>query len=519
MAPRRSAKAARIATGAERRRKKRLEEGALRDLQSACYLDDLTVEGSIEKSLEGHVIKIDLADCNICALPNSIGQLKALTKLDLFNCENITRLPEGIGGLTALETLTLDHCFFLAALPAAIGELKSLTELNLNLCESLVALPDSIGGLAALTILNLGGCYELVALPKAIGDLKALTVLCLDECSSLTELPDTIGGLIALKELDSCNCPIAALPDAIGRLGALTELNLRRCPITALPDTIGELGALTKLNLAGCSSLATLPAAIGELGALTALYLGGCSSLAALPNAIGELKALTTLELRECSSLAALPPTIKAIAKLEVQGWEQPLSGYARFLQLARPRIEAMFHGLIITKIIKGSVSEFWDDLSESKRAKLDDPHDGDAHGEILVRNLMKVLRRQKRRICDICSRVRPLAEDRFLVCWCGAQRYCGEKCQEMAWKLHHSRTCASGHTWSAAHLDLFRSLEQERAEAEGKLEYYRKRLSVNVLNQDEAEDEADWVALQRNLELAKQTLIANNPPPADRER
>ena len=85
MAPRRSAKAARIATGADRRRKKRLEEGALRDLQSACYLDDLTVEGSIEKSLEGHIIKIDLADCNICALPNSIGQLKALTKLDLFN--------------------------------------------------------------------------------------------------------------------------------------------------------------------------------------------------------------------------------------------------------------------------------------------------------------------------------------------------------------------------------------------------------------------------------------------------
>ena len=86
-------------------------------------------------------------------------------------------------------------------------------------------------------------------------------------------------------------------------------------------------------------------------------------------------------------------------------------------------------------------------------------------------------------------------------------------------WDAGHAETCASGYTWSNEDLDLFRSLEQERAEAEGKLEYYRKRLSVNVLNQDEAEDEADWVALQRNLELAKQTLIANNPPPADRER
>ena len=500
MAPRRSAKAARIATGAERRRKKRLEEGALRDLQSACYLDDLTVEGSIEKSLEGHIIKIDLADCNICALPNSIGQLKALTKLDLFNCKNITRLPEGIGGLTTLETLTLDHCFFLAALPAAIGELKSLTELNLNLCESLVALPDSIGGLAALTILNLGGCYELVALPKAIGDLKALTVLCLDSCSSLTEFPDTIGGLIALKELDLGNCSITALPAAMGELKSLTKLDLHGCTsLVALPDSIGELKALTALTFFGCKSLAALPAAIGELGALTELSLYDCSSLAALPNAIGELKALTELDLEGCSSLAALPPTIKAIAKLEVKGWEQPLSGYARFLQLARPRIEAMFHGLIITKIIKGSVSEFWDDLSESKRAKLDDPHDGDAHGEILVRNLMKVLRRQKRRICDICSRVRPLEEDRFPVCWCGARRYCGEECQKADWAVGHSQTCASGHTWSATDLEFFRRLEQQWIKVEGNLEYPRSDLAA--------------------LEEGMQRLIAKNPLPADRAR
>ena len=500
MAPRRSAKAARIATGAERRRKKRLEEGALRDLQSACYLDDLTVEGSIEKSLEGHIIKIDLADCNICALPNSIGQLKALTKLDLFNCKNITRLPEGIGGLTALETLTLDHCFFLAALPAAIGELKSLTELNLNLCESLVALPDSIGGLAALETLILFGCQKLVALPKGIGDLKALTVLCLDSCSSLTEFPDTIGGLIALKELDLGNCSITALPAAIGELKSLTKLDLHGCTsLVALPDSIGELKALTALTFFGCKSLAALPAAIGKLGALTELRLAGCSSLAALPNAIGELKALTELDLEGCSSLAALPPTIKAIAKLEVKGWEQPLSGYARFLQLARPRIEAMFHGLIITKIIKGSVSEFWDDLSESKRAKLDDPHDGDAHGEILVRNLMKVLRRQKRRICDICSRVRPLEEDRFPVCWCGARRYCGEECQKADWAVGHSQTCASGHTWSATDLDFFRRLEQQWIQVEGNLEYPRSDLAA--------------------LEEGMQRLIAKNPLPADRER
>ena len=158
-----------------------------------------------------------------------------------------------------------------------------------------------------------------------------------------------------------------------------------------------------------------------------------------------------------------------------------------------------MFHGLIITKIIKGSVSEFWDDLSESKRAKLDDPHDGDAHGEILVRNLMKVLRRQKRRICDICSRFRPLEEDRFPVCWCGARRYCGEECQKADWAAGHAQTCASGHTWSATDLDFFRRLEQQWIQVEGNLEYPRSDLAA--------------------LEEGMQRLIAKNPLPADRAR
>ena len=220
-----------------------------------------------------------------------------------------------------------------------------------------------------------------------------------------------------------------------------------------------------------------------------------------------------------CSSLTALPPAIETTPDLDIRGWERPLSSiYVRFLQLARPRVSAEHPELAIC-VIDGIISDFWSVVCEARRAKLADPHDGTTYGEFLVGNLIQVIRRHKRRVCDACGRKGTLEEDRFPVCWCGARRYCGLECQKKDWDAGHSRTCASGHTWSAAHLDLFRSLEQERAEAEGKLEYYRNRLSVNVLNQDEAEDEADWVALQRNLELAKQALIAKNPPPADRLR
>ena len=367
--------------------------------------------------------------------------------------------------------------------------------------------------------LRLEGC-RMSVLPDSIGGLKALTQLDLTECLSLTTLPESIAGLTALERLELPNCgALTALPAAIGELKSLTELDLTRCEsLTELPATIGGLTALEELYLAGCS-ITALPDAIVYLKSLWKLDLGRCESLTSLPHALDELKDLTELNLAGCSSLTALPPAIETMPNLDIRGWERPLSSnYVRFLQLARPRVNAE-HPELANGVIDGIISDFWSVVCEARRAKLADPHDGTTYGEFLVGNLIQVIRRHKRRVCDACGRKGTLEEDRFPVCWCGARRYCGLECQKKDWDAGHAQTCASGHTWSAAHLDLFRSLEQERAEAEGKLEYYRKRLSVNVSNQDEVEEEADWVALQRNAELAKQALIAKNPPPADRVR
>ena len=54
------------------------------------------------------------------------------------------------------------------ALPAAIGELKALTTLNLNMCSSLAALPESIGELSVLKMLDLRECSRFTALPASL---------------------------------------------------------------------------------------------------------------------------------------------------------------------------------------------------------------------------------------------------------------------------------------------------------------------------------------------------------------
>ena len=53
----------------------------------------------------------------------------------LVECSSLAALPDAIGELKALTELVLYGCSSLAALPAAIGELKALTELDLPVLE------------------------------------------------------------------------------------------------------------------------------------------------------------------------------------------------------------------------------------------------------------------------------------------------------------------------------------------------------------------------------------------------
>ena len=76
-----------------------------------------------------------------------------------------------------------------------------------------------------------------------------------------------------------------------------------------------------------------------------------------------------------------------------------------------------------------------------------------------------------------------------------------------MAWKLHHSRTCASGHTWSELDLITFRYYEQQLADAAARENY---------------PDAAAEESMQRYVTAMKEerkVIIAKNPPPADRKR
>lgn len=148
-------------------------------------------------------------------------KLSHLCQLYLYNC----RLPQ---------------------FPESICQLKQLTKLCINTAD-FRSIPESIGNLSQLQHLDLNR-NDLESLPESIGNLKQLRILYLD-FNRLTLLPESIGQLTHLRELDLYNNRLTHLPDCIHQLKYLRELDVRRNKFTNhLPNYLLELIESSKMS-------------------------------------------------------------------------------------------------------------------------------------------------------------------------------------------------------------------------------------------------------------------------------
>jgi internalin A len=153
-------------------------------------------EERVLEALASHERELELTGMGLTALPESIGELRALQKLRIFN-NRLVALPESIGQLSQLKSLRL-WGNQLRTLPESIGQLKGLELLDISR-NALTALPESVGKLSQLKGLYAWG-NQLKALPESIGELSRLQRLTLSE-NELHALPESMQQLAALKEL------------------------------------------------------------------------------------------------------------------------------------------------------------------------------------------------------------------------------------------------------------------------------------------------------------------------------
>lgn len=214
----------------------------------------------------------------------SFSRFPCLTELNLINL-NIQIIPEDVGQLHSLEKLDLSGNDFVN-LPTSMKNLSKLKHARLSNCVNLEALP----GLTELQSLNLSGCSSLKSLLEPPHSVQEVTTY------SLLEL-----------EIDNCT-QVKSFSHQLSHFTRLTYLNLSSNDFEAIPESITELTSLGTLRLNNCKKLKTvedLPQSVEHL------YAHGCDSLENVT--LSPNHSIKHLDLSHCFSPELESPDILRI--------------------------------------------------------------------------------------------------------------------------------------------------------------------------------------------------------------
>ncbi|KAK3446900.1 hypothetical protein EUGRSUZ_A02524 [Eucalyptus grandis] len=159
-----------------------------------------------------HLRVLLLNESTFDLLPSSIGSLKYLRTLQLYDSFNLKKLPKSVWKLRNLQCLGLSGCRELEELPADIKNMIILRALAITTKQQ--RFPESgIGCLTSLRWLYIGECENLETLFDDIQSLTSLRLLAITSCPKLASLPQGIKNLPALEHLWTVDCERLRLPE------------------------------------------------------------------------------------------------------------------------------------------------------------------------------------------------------------------------------------------------------------------------------------------------------------------
>ncbi|XP_014754554.1 putative disease resistance protein RGA3 isoform X2 [Brachypodium distachyon] len=289
------------------------------------------------KALESSKIRaLRFVDCGETVLQNAaFSSAKSLRVLDLRECV-IHRIPDSIGQLKQLRYLNAPRVQH-ATIPDSITKLLKLTYLKLNKSPTVLALPESIGDIEGLMYLDLSGCSGIEKLPASLGRLKKLVHLDLSNCTRVGGVSVFLENLTELQYLNLSHCPnIGPLSEALGGLSELQYLNLSFSSYLVGCQEAEVLGTFSKLEYLNLSSryckLQKLPEALGRCVKLKYLNLRGLICMEELPVSFRNLNNLVHLDLKDCRRVIVLPETLGGLTKLQYLNLSWASNNYERSL-------------------------------------------------------------------------------------------------------------------------------------------------------------------------------------------
>ncbi|KAL7478582.1 hypothetical protein ACHAW6_004341 [Cyclotella cf. meneghiniana] len=281
--------------------------------------DDECKWSGVECDMNGHVIKLELADFSLDGtMPPEIGRLQSLQVLNLSDNSLHGTLPSELGHLNELSSLSLGANNFTGALPSEIGNLKVLTELDLTKNEFTGTLPSELGLLTSLMHLSVNTNMFTGTLPSELGLLTSLTELWLGDNQYIGTLPSELGLLTSLISLSvDTNKFTGTLPSELGLLTSLSDLKVNDNRFEGtLPSELSRLTSLLFLSVNRNKFTGTLPSELGLLTLLTDLRVNDNEFRGTLPSKLGLITSLMYLYVDENMFTGTIPSEVGLLTSL-----------------------------------------------------------------------------------------------------------------------------------------------------------------------------------------------------------
>ncbi|KAF3454481.1 hypothetical protein FNV43_RR04928 [Rhamnella rubrinervis] len=228
---------------------------------SALHLHQVDISSSLPESLANlsSLTSLVLGGCDLHGkFPDNIFQFPKLEVIYLPCNYFLTGFLPQFQLSSSLKRLTLDYTNFSGIVPNSIGYLKSMSHLALWNCHFVGTIPSSIWNLSELTFLDLSqnrftGYHQL---PSTLGNLAKLTVLWLESSQLNGEIPFSLGNLTQLEFLGLSNNNLSGIIEFgyFSRLRYLQGITLSSNSLSVTTTNINsELPKFAILFLASCN--------------------------------------------------------------------------------------------------------------------------------------------------------------------------------------------------------------------------------------------------------------------------
>jgi len=226
-------------------------------------------------------------------------------------------LPPMIGNLTALTTLEMPANSLTGNLPGEIFDLTALTSIRLNSNQLSGSIPSTVGQLASLSVLDLSNNFIGGTIPVEIGSTP-LNELILHNNRFGGSFPTVVTTMSSLYTLDlSSNGFTGTIPADIGNMTGVQFLSLAHNQFSgSIPTEIGSLSGLYYLHLNNNQFTGSIPVSIGGLTSCQDLFLQVNQLTGSIPLEIGNMFALTNINLGENQLTGAVPVELTSLSSL-----------------------------------------------------------------------------------------------------------------------------------------------------------------------------------------------------------